>query len=156
MHGEKESGQPAKTPQAKADTMANAWRSYSAYFQDLEFRLEHMNEMPKGLVIVSASLRVTVTTETIKHVFPHLSPCPSENRDVKGMLLGKKLIGAQLLLPSTLHFEWDSATRQIVRLQTSTDFLVPLCREFGNLNDASFVLDGANITLDGAILARGL
>lgn len=70
-----------------------------------------------------------------------------EQQDFKAVSLGVKL----LLLPSTLYFEWDRVTMQVVRLEMAVDFLTPLRREFGNLEDASFVLDGANIAPDSAI-----
>ncbi|GMF45144.1 unnamed protein product [Phytophthora fragariaefolia] len=143
------------------EALMEQWCQYSAYFQDLEFRLDDMSELSKDLVIVSASIRVTITDETLKRVFPRLSrhrrdDQPSGQQDLKAKILGVKLVGSRLRLPSTLHFEWDSVTGQIVRLETYVDFLIPLHRVFGNLEDTSFVLDGANISWDSGIGKREL
>ncbi|EGZ12299.1 hypothetical protein PHYSODRAFT_336732 [Phytophthora sojae] len=138
--------------QSDATQRQQVFLRYSMAPNDLGFRLDHMSELSKGLIVVSASIRVTITKETLNQVFPRLSggrhgSRTGEQQDFKAVSLGVKL----LLLPSTLYFEWDRVTMQVVRLEMAVDFLTPLRREFGNLEDASFVLDGANIAPDSAI-----
>ncbi|KAJ8538976.1 hypothetical protein ON010_g12896 [Phytophthora cinnamomi] len=117
------------------------WRRYSSYFEDLHFQLEHMDERVKDLVTVSASMSVTITDATLKHVFPHLVHAN----------LGDTLLGRRLMLPCSLHFEWDDTSSHVMRLEMTVDFLTPVNRMLNSLSDTAFVLGQALITLDGSI-----
>ncbi|EGZ07753.1 hypothetical protein PHYSODRAFT_319446 [Phytophthora sojae] len=117
------------------------WRRYSSYFEDLNFQLEHMDERLKNLVTVSASMTVTITEATLKHVFPHLV----------NSKLGETLLGRRLMLPCSLCFEWDDASSHVVQLEMTVDFLTPVNRVLNSLSDTAFVLGQALVTLDGSI-----
>ncbi|GMF10188.1 unnamed protein product [Phytophthora lilii] len=123
------------------DALVEQWRRYSSYFDDLHFQLEHMEEKMKNFVVVAASLSVTVTKSTLDHVFPHLLHTD----------LGKTLLERRLLLPCSLTIEWDGLTSHVERLETSVDFLTPINRVLGSLQDAAFVLSQALITFDGSV-----
>ncbi|KAL3669077.1 hypothetical protein V7S43_005461 [Phytophthora oleae] len=120
------------------DALVEQWQRYSTYFGDLHFQLEHMEEPVKNFVAVTASLTVMVTEATLKNVLVHL-----EDNE-----LGHKLLGRRMLLPCSLFFEWDEASSHVVRLDTTVDFLTPICRVLGSLKEAAFVLSRALITRD--------
>eukprot|EP00644_Phytophthora_capsici_P016436 jgi/Phyca11/124035/e_gw1.52.217.1 len=120
------------------DTLVEQWERYSAYFGDLYFQLEYMEEPVKNLLVVTASLTVTVTEATLKNVLIH-----EENRE-----LSHKLLGRRMQLPCSLLFEWDEATSHVTRLDMMVDFFTPIYRVLGSLKDAAFVLSRALITRD--------
>ncbi|KAL4147132.1 hypothetical protein PRNP1_010888 [Phytophthora ramorum] len=138
------------------EALIEQWRRYSAYFGDLCFQLDHITEVSKNLVQVSASLRVTVTNATFDNVFPHLLAEERGYRrdgeeDLKAATLGSKLLERRLLLPCKLYFEWDESSCQLVRLNMDVDFLAPISRVLDSLEDAAYVLGQARISVDGAI-----
>ncbi|KAH7464859.1 bZIP transcription factor 1 [Phytophthora ramorum] len=141
------------------EALMEQWRRYSAYFDDLCFQLDHMTELSKDLVQVSASLRVTATNATFENVFPQLLAEERGYRrddaeDLKAAELGSKLLGRRLLLPCRLYLEWDESSCQLVRLNMDVDFLAPISRVLNSLEDAAYVLDQALISVDGSIGKR--
>uniref|UniRef100_H3GX81 BZIP domain-containing protein n=2 Tax=Phytophthora ramorum TaxID=164328 RepID=H3GX81_PHYRM len=141
------------------EALIEQWRRYSTYFGDLCFQLDHITEVSKNLVQVSASLRVTVTNATFDNVFPHLLAEERGYRrdgeeDLKAATLGSKLLERRLLLPCKLYFEWDESSCQLVRLNMDVDFLAPISRVLDSLEDAAYVLGQARISVDGAIGKR--
>lgn len=114
---------------------------FSSYFEDLHFQLEYMEETVKNLVVVSASLTVTVAETTLRFVFPHLV----------GDELGYELLGRRLILPCSIWFEWNESTSLVERLETTVEFLMPISRVLSSITDAVFVLGQALVTRDGSI-----
>lgn len=121
--------------------LMNTWRQYSSCFKDIYFQLEQMEEIVTNVVVVLASLSLTVTEATLKLVFPELI----------GRELGDKLLGRRLKLPCSIWFQWDESAGLVTRLETSLDFLLPLSEALSSLSDAAFVLSNAQIKHDGAI-----
>ncbi|RLN86741.1 hypothetical protein BBJ28_00003475 [Nothophytophthora sp. Chile5] len=135
------------------DALMEQWRRYSAYFANLHFQLERMEKASEDLMTASASLIVTVTESTLQHVFPYLveTERAGSGEGEEGVSLGAKLLGQRLSIPCTARFEWDDASSRVVRLETTMNFLPPLCQVLGSLKDATFVLEHALITREHAI-----
>ncbi|RLN86742.1 hypothetical protein BBJ28_00003474 [Nothophytophthora sp. Chile5] len=135
------------------DALMEQWRRYSAYFANLHFQLERMEKASEDLMTASASLIVTVTESTLQHVFPYLveTERAGSGEGEEGVSLGAKLLGQRLSIPCTARFEWDDASSRVVRLETTMNFLPPLCQVLGRLEDAAVVLEHALITCESAI-----
>ncbi|RLN93639.1 hypothetical protein BBJ28_00018087 [Nothophytophthora sp. Chile5] len=135
------------------DVLMEQWRRYSMYFADLHFQLERMEKTSEDLMTASASLIVTVTESTLQHVFPSLVERErvGSGEGAEGVSLGAKLLGQRLIIPCTVRFDWDDVSSRVVRLETTMNFLSPLCQALGSLTDATFVLEHALITREHAI-----
>ncbi|ETK71421.1 hypothetical protein F441_21820 [Phytophthora nicotianae CJ01A1] len=137
------------------DTLIDRWHRFSSYFEKLHFQLEHMREVAPSLVVVRASLAVTVTKTTLKCVFPHLL---ENDQDLKLTRVGAKLLGRRLQLPCSLWFEWDEGSNKVVRLETSVDILIPVKKVMKSVEDTALVLNQAMATgdseLDISLLCR--
>ncbi|KAK1937925.1 bZIP transcription factor 1 [Phytophthora citrophthora] len=123
------------------EALMDVWRQYSSCFEDIYFQLEQMEEIVKNVVVVSASLSLTVTEVTLKFVFPELV----------GRKLGDRLLGRRLKLPCSIWFQWDAAAGLVTGLEASLDFLLPLSEVLSSLSDAAFVLSNSQIRHGGVI-----
>ncbi|KAL3657731.1 hypothetical protein V7S43_017304 [Phytophthora oleae] len=121
--------------------MTEDWRLYSSTFQSLYFQLEKIERTSDRFVSVSATLSMTVSETTLEKVFPLL-----EDRS-----LCSRLLGWRLQFPCSLSFEWDVTVCRVSRLEATMNFMTPLMRAVGNLNDIATVLENALILHDGTV-----
>ncbi|OWZ23494.1 Bzip transcription factor [Phytophthora megakarya] len=121
------------------EVLMEQWRRLSAYHEDLNFQLTHMEKVSESIVTATATLSVTITKTTLECVFPHLMG--SEN--VEDLSLAVKLLGHKLDYPCSVLFVWDEETSLVVRVETDIDMATPLLGLLGNLKDVSRVLQGA-------------
>ncbi|KAL4152372.1 hypothetical protein PRNP1_009303 [Phytophthora ramorum] len=137
------------------DALVEQWERCTSYFDDLQFQLEHMTRISDGFTTATGSLNVTSSGSTMQNVFPHLMKGDggqyNTSQEDKSALLRSKLLGQRLCLPCRLCFEWDEASKRVVRLETTVDFLSSLLHLLGTIDDAAFVLEHALIAQDGAI-----
>ncbi|KAL4158661.1 hypothetical protein PRNP1_004437 [Phytophthora ramorum] len=137
------------------DALVEQWERCTSYFDDLQFQLEHMTRISNDFTTATGSLNVTISGSTMQNVFPHLMGGDggqyNTSQEDKTALLRSKLLGQRLCLPCRLSFEWDEASKRVVRLETTVDFLPSLLHLLGPIDDAAFVLEHALIAQDGAI-----
>ncbi|KAG6617345.1 bZIP transcription factor 1 [Phytophthora cinnamomi] len=108
------------------DALMDQWCRYSSSFQGLYFQLERIERVGDHFVCVTAVMNVTVTKATLTNVFPHLQDD------------GKEQGGR-------------GRNDCVSRLETTTNFLVPLTKVLGDLLDVALVLARSVITRDGDV-----
>lgn len=92
------------------DALVEQWKRYTTYFDDLQFRLEHMTTISEDFITALASVNVTISQSTLQYVFPHLLGMGGE-----GAALRSQLLGQRLLLPCRICFDWDGSSKRIAR-----------------------------------------
>lgn len=113
-------------------------------------KLKRLEQQPLGNVVATATLSLTITEATLRYVFPHLlalEGSQSHSEDLgRASPLYARLLRERLECPCTVRFMWDDSTGRVTRLDTAIDFLSPLLRALGSLEDVSYVLGEARIT----------
>lgn len=51
------------------DALAEQWKRYTSYFDDLQFQLEHMTKVSEDFIVATASLNVTISESTFSRIF---------------------------------------------------------------------------------------
>uniref|UniRef100_H3GNM7 Uncharacterized protein n=1 Tax=Phytophthora ramorum TaxID=164328 RepID=H3GNM7_PHYRM len=119
-----------------------------------------VEQISDDFTTATGSLNVMISGSTMQNVFPHLMKGDggqyNTSQEDKTALLRSKLLGQRLCLPCRLCFEWDEASKRVVRLETTVDFLSSLFHLLGTIDDAAFVLEHALIAQDGAIASAFL
>ncbi|KAG4038630.1 hypothetical protein PC123_g25806 [Phytophthora cactorum] len=134
------------------DALIDQWQRYSLAFGSLYFQLNQMEMQPFGAMEALATLSLTITEATLRYVFPHLLRQTSDNNDEESASatitspLGTRLLGQRLDCRYSVRFSWDDSSGRVTRLRGTMDFLTPLLRVLGNLEEVSFVLKQALIT----------
>ncbi|KAG7384002.1 hypothetical protein PHYBOEH_009666 [Phytophthora boehmeriae] len=129
-----------------ADALMEQLRRYSLYFGDPQIKLNRIEAVASGVMRATATLSVTVTDFTLRHVFPHLEKPAARGEEDKQQPLREKLLGARLASECSMTFLFDEQSGRAVRLRTSIDFLSSLIRLFGDLKGASNVMNRALFT----------
>ncbi|KAL3665339.1 hypothetical protein V7S43_009379 [Phytophthora oleae] len=95
-----------------------------------------------GVLLVTASLSPTITETTLRSLFPHLlTSTSSEN-----LLLCTRLLGQRLECQYSISFQWEDLTKRVTRLECKMDWITPLLRVLGNIQDVARCLENALIT----------
>ncbi|KAG1690070.1 hypothetical protein DVH05_028408 [Phytophthora capsici] len=124
------------------DTFIEQWRRYSTYFGSLHLQLKRMEEQPMGALLATASLSLTITEATLRSVFPHLLASTS----AESFTLCTRLLGQRLECQYTIRFQWEDLTKRVTGLECKMDWITPLLRVLGNLQDVNCCLENALIT----------
>ncbi|KAG7387378.1 hypothetical protein PHYBOEH_008261 [Phytophthora boehmeriae] len=124
------------------EAMMESWTVASRYFNDLECRLMRLEKGPGETLVGILQVRIGVTLQTLRHVFPHLI------EGGKLTPLGERMVGQQLSFPCNTYLEWDSSRGRVSNVKYDADFVSPLLQLLGSLEDVSHVFDGAYITPD--------
>ncbi|GMF46492.1 unnamed protein product [Phytophthora fragariaefolia] len=132
------------------DAFIEQWKRYSSYFGSLHLHLKRMEEQTLGGITATATLSLTITEASLRHVFPHLLESNVEEfeYDNAGRVypLHSRLLGQRLECSCTMHFVWDDMTGRVTRIDFMMDLLSPLLRVLGNLEDVTYVLGKASLT----------
>ncbi|KAG7387599.1 hypothetical protein PHYBOEH_008216 [Phytophthora boehmeriae] len=124
------------------EAMMESWSMASRYFDDIDCQLMCLENGPRETLVGTLDVRIDVTLQTLRHVFPHLI------EGEKLTPLAEKMVGHQLYLSSSVYLEWDPLRRRVSSVKYNADFMTPLLQLLGNLEDVSHVFDDANITPD--------
>ncbi|KAK1930298.1 bZIP transcription factor 1 [Phytophthora citrophthora] len=117
------------------DALMDQWHLHASTFSSLYFHLDKIERTTDRFVSVTAALNVTVSGTTLEKVFPLL----------EDQSLGSRLLGQRLQFPCSLCFEWDATVCRVSSLETTMNFMTPLLRVLGNLEDVALVLKNALI-----------
>ncbi|POM71052.1 Bzip transcription factor [Phytophthora palmivora] len=116
------------------DALMEQLRLYSEWFGNPKLHLQRVEAVAPGVMAATATLNVTVTELTLRHVFPHLVESAGENNCER---LCQRLLGQRLDCSSAVTFLFDEDSDRIVRLEASIDMMTPLLRMLGSIEDAS-------------------
>ncbi|KAG2519214.1 hypothetical protein BBO99_00008099 [Phytophthora kernoviae] len=126
-----------------ADMLMEQLRRYSLYFGDPQTKLNRIEAVASGVMRATATLSVTVTDFTLRHVLPHLEKPVGRGEEDEHQSLREKLMGARLTCECSMTLLSDEQSGRIVRLMASIDLLPSLIRLLGGLENLSSVLDHA-------------
>ncbi|OWZ20187.1 hypothetical protein PHMEG_0005421 [Phytophthora megakarya] len=123
--------------------------SCSQWFDNLEMRLEGLQNQGTDSLVATTKVCVTITTRTLRSVFPHLIDTMNDGKNNKVLSrLGEKLLGQQIIMRGSTYFEWDSTNGHLASVIAQSDMLTPVLRKLGSLDDASYVFKNALISPD--------
>ncbi|POM61176.1 hypothetical protein PHPALM_29848 [Phytophthora palmivora] len=125
------------------DALMENWRFVSKFHPDIDVQLVCLENDVDGFMVGRTLGTLTITENTLMCAFPHLI---KDEKDRERMQLADKLLGQQLVMRGSIHFEWDNDERRIVRVQHKADLLTPLLKLLGNLEEVSRVFDKALVT----------
>ncbi|KAG3024216.1 hypothetical protein PC128_g7025 [Phytophthora cactorum] len=140
------------------DALLANWRIFSLYFDDVDFKLERVEERAAESVLISTTATsITITSDTLRAVFLHL------NSDAQGgtaggewSALATKLVDQRLVLYGSVKFYWDDSSNCVLRMETQSDLLTPMLRILGSLKDVSQVFSGAFVKPDCTLVPNHL
>ncbi|KAG1705322.1 hypothetical protein DVH05_004253 [Phytophthora capsici] len=134
------------------DTLVQQVRRYALYFCDPKVHLKQVEELVPGVLTATAQFTAAVSEFTLRCIFPHLqAPRPGDDVEGEIRVLREKMLGQSLHCSCRMTFMVDEETGRVVRLETSFDWMGPLVRLLGNVNDVSSILNQALITRDCVI-----
>lgn len=133
------------------DTLVEQWRRYSTFHQDLELELVDTLPMEHSMLAntVAHTIRawgeitLTITQDTIRHVFPHLE---------RHLRLKRKLIGKRVTYSAVVEFGFNER-HKVQRLDFSLDYIASLLDILHNVADVSTVLHQALIVQNSYLCA---
>ncbi|GMF65829.1 unnamed protein product [Phytophthora lilii] len=128
-----------------ADALMESWIFVSQFHPDIDVNLKCLENSAVGLIVGSTIGRLTITENTLRHAFPHLV---DDSEGGERMQLAKKLLGQQLVMRGSIHFEWDSENGRIASIQHKADLMTPLLELLGSFEEVSRVFDNARVTPD--------
>ncbi|KAG7391588.1 hypothetical protein PHYPSEUDO_004090 [Phytophthora pseudosyringae] len=128
-------------------------RHYTQFFGEAHLKLHRVEAAAPGVMAAKATLSVTVTEFTLRHVFPNLvQRCSAaEDSGEQPRSLYDRILGQRLLLCCTVNFLFDEESCRVVRLDCKIDLATAFLRALGDLKDVADVLKHALITSEGII-----
>ncbi|KAG7381702.1 hypothetical protein PHYBOEH_010810 [Phytophthora boehmeriae] len=122
-----------------ADALMEQLRRYSLYFGDPQIKLNRIEAVASGVMRATATLSVTVTDFTLRHVFPGLEE--SACRDEGGRRLWREqLVGARLSCECSMNFLFDQESGRVVRLESCIDLMESLTHVMESLEGVQGVM----------------
>ncbi|KAK1934138.1 bZIP transcription factor 1 [Phytophthora citrophthora] len=134
------------------DALLEQVRRYALYFCDPKVHLKLVEELVPGVLTATAQFTATVSEFTLRCIFPHLqTPRPGDDIEDEIRALREKMLGQSLHCSCKMTFMIDEETGRVARLEASFDWMSPLIRLLGNVDDVSSMLNQALITRDCVI-----
>ncbi|OWZ21938.1 hypothetical protein PHMEG_0003427 [Phytophthora megakarya] len=130
------------------DSMMKHWQMVSILFKNVEMELKGMTKGTDNSLVAASVTSFTITEQTLSKVFPHLNSKEGEAKAADGSSLKDKLRGQRIEMTGSTRFYWDTQSGCVTNVRTSSDFLEPMLRLLGNLEDVSHVLESSTISLN--------
>ncbi|KAK1930269.1 bZIP transcription factor 1 [Phytophthora citrophthora] len=137
-----------------AETLLESWRLLSLYFDDVYVQPKRLEQVSTGSLLASTIISLTITKNSLQSAFPHLLA----SREVEGESqvmwspLGEKLLNQRVVLRGSVRFDWDSSLARVIRVESKMDFLTPLLKLLGSLNEVAKVFEKALVTPEGKMI----
>ncbi|OWZ21147.1 hypothetical protein PHMEG_0004338 [Phytophthora megakarya] len=119
------------------DDLLQIWQSISEYNETLETRLVRLEYGAEGVMIAYMDSDSTITLKRLEKCLLSISG----GEDYKCLSLASKLLGQRLVVPMSVRFEWDEMNNRISSMHYEPDFLTPLLKILGNLEETTRVLN---------------
>ncbi|OWY93162.1 hypothetical protein PHMEG_00037544 [Phytophthora megakarya] len=123
------------------DGIMETWKSMSLCFPRLVIELTSLENGPSGSIIATTKHSQTISENMLHNAFPRLIHEGGESSQ-----LVNKLLGGQIVIQATVHFEWDSDNSRVSSFVFKADLVTPMLRLLGNLEDVSYVFNNARLT----------
>ncbi|OWY93203.1 hypothetical protein PHMEG_00037486, partial [Phytophthora megakarya] len=123
------------------DAVMETWEFTALCFPDLRVDLVRLENGPNDSIVASIEQISTISKAFLDYVFPHLIQTECEYSHVVD-----KLIGQQILIRSTVHFQWDSKNGRVGSFVFKADMMTPLLHLLGSLEDVAHVFSKARVT----------
>ncbi|OWZ22737.1 hypothetical protein PHMEG_0002503 [Phytophthora megakarya] len=123
------------------DAIMMNWEYVTQRLPGLQIEVTCLENGPKGSIVATTQHTLTFSKMMLHHIFPHLSRAEKKSSDI-----ADKLLGHQILIRSTVHFEWDSENCRVSSFETKADMVTPVLRLVGNLDDVSHIFSKACLT----------
>ncbi|OWZ14549.1 Necrosis inducing protein NPP1 [Phytophthora megakarya] len=121
------------------------WMLFSLCFDDILVDLQCLKKGPiKNSVVATVITNITISTGSLRLVFPHLIKEGERDGDVTS--LADKLLGQHLVVRGSVVFEWDSSIGRVTKMQSQADMLTPMLRVLGTLEDVNRVFERSSVT----------
>ncbi|OWZ02991.1 hypothetical protein PHMEG_00025354 [Phytophthora megakarya] len=120
------------------ETIIQEWLSMTLKHQDLTVRLIRLEYDERNMILATVKSSITITEEMF---LPESPLIVNRNHDHQTSPLVAKLVGQQLVIPTTIRFEWDSKADRVLSMHANPDFVTPFLTLLGNMEDATRVID---------------
>ncbi|OWZ03994.1 hypothetical protein PHMEG_00024185 [Phytophthora megakarya] len=122
------------------DALIQEWLAVPLMCQDMTVHLLRLEYDEGNTILAFIQTCATITAEMLRCEFPYFV---DRQQDHKTFRLMTKLVGQQLVIRTTVRFEWDSVTRRVLGLHYSSDLVTPFLKLLGNLQDTARVLENS-------------
>lgn len=129
-----------------AEALLKNWELLSLYCSDVHVQLKRLEQVAADSLLASTTTSVTITENTLRHLYPHLVSNDEDSRSLAGRLLNQRLV-----LQGLVRFAWDEACGCVVRLESKVDMLTPMLKLLGTSEDVATVFSKALISLEGRL-----
>ncbi|ETK77613.1 hypothetical protein F441_07438 [Phytophthora nicotianae CJ01A1] len=124
------------------EAIAQSWYVMQL-FDDVVMKLTNLSKSGGNSITVTTTTSVTLTEQTLLHVFPQLFNSKSEE---DGASLASKLQDQRMVMRGSTCFVWDAATKRIVSVVARSDMLTPVLRLLGSLEAVSRTFEKALVS----------
>ncbi|CAI5736354.1 unnamed protein product [Hyaloperonospora brassicae] len=134
------------------DTLLEQLRLYSQYFGTPSLQLQRIESVTPIVLAAQATLSMTVTEFTLRHMFPHVMDLSSQDHGKDGdELLYQRLLDQRLECNCSMTFFFDEDRDRVVRVSIDIELIPALLRVLGSLSDVAEVLEHAKISLESVV-----
>ncbi|OWZ02352.1 hypothetical protein PHMEG_00026098 [Phytophthora megakarya] len=122
------------------DTIIQEWLAVPLMHQDLTVRLIRLEYDEGNVILATVKSSTTITEEMLRCEFPF---SVDRTNDDQTSRLVAKLVGQQLVIPTTVRFEWDSKADRVLSMHSNADLVTPFLKLLGNVQDTTLVIDNS-------------
>ncbi|OWY91295.1 hypothetical protein PHMEG_00040185 [Phytophthora megakarya] len=126
------------------DALIQEWSAVPLMYQDIAVHLVRLEYNGAHTILATVKACITITEEMLRWEFPYFV---DRSQDHQTSRLMTKLVGQQLVIPTTARFEWDPIERRVLSVHYSSDLVTPFLKILGNIRDAAIVLDNSLLSL---------
>ncbi|OWZ15305.1 hypothetical protein PHMEG_00011081 [Phytophthora megakarya] len=120
------------------DAIIQEWVAMPLMHQDITVRLVRLEYDEENVILATTKAYTTITKEMLRCEFPCFF---DRNHDHQTPRLVAKLVGQELVIPTTVRFEWDSQADRVLGMHSSSDLVTPFLKLLGNVQDTARVLN---------------
>ncbi|ETM00777.1 hypothetical protein L917_02544 [Phytophthora nicotianae] len=128
------------------DALLQTWALQSLCYERIDLQPVRLENGPRDSLVAITKGYLVINENTLCYAFPHLVS------DSRWSTIAARMLGQQLTLRGSVHFEWDSVNSRVTSIVCKADILTPLLHLFGNLDEVSCVFENARLTPDGRLV----
>ncbi|KAG2889424.1 hypothetical protein PC110_g22497 [Phytophthora cactorum] len=128
------------------DGLVKNWSLFTQWFPDIHIQLKELKTITKHSLVAFSTTSFTISAAAMQGAFPHLFQAEEGSRCAQ---IAARLRDQHLVLQSSVRFDWDEESKQLIRLQSQADMVPVLVQKLGNLEDVALVFNCALITPEG-------
>ncbi|KAG3190326.1 hypothetical protein PC128_g11398 [Phytophthora cactorum] len=134
----------AITPDVLKDATCGVDGLFTQWFPDIHIQLKEFKTITKHSLVAFSTTSFTISAAAMQGAFPHLFQAEEGSRCAQ---IAARLRDQHLVLQSSVRFDWDEESKQLIRLQSQADMVPVLVQKLGiNLEDVALMFNFALIT----------